>query len=126
MSEDREPVDQQHHPPPATSSTTKRKASDTDLPWEFSFEVKFYPTTPTTIVDDHARYYVFIQLRRDILTGRLPATADTHALLGSFVAQIEFGDAPAQVNDEATVNLQEDEGPRHREKKSRPLRRTLT
>uniref|UniRef100_A0A8R1IEV5 FERM domain-containing protein n=1 Tax=Caenorhabditis japonica TaxID=281687 RepID=A0A8R1IEV5_CAEJA len=71
-----------------------------DLPWEFSFEVKFYPTTPTTIVDDHTRYYVFLQLRRDILTGRLPATADTHALLGSFVAQIEFGDAPAQVNDE--------------------------
>uniref|UniRef100_A0A8R1EPL7 FERM domain-containing protein n=1 Tax=Caenorhabditis japonica TaxID=281687 RepID=A0A8R1EPL7_CAEJA len=72
----------------------------TNLPWEFSFEVKFYPTTPTTIVDDHARYYVFLQLRRDILIGRLPATADTHALLGSFAAQIEFGDAPAQVNDE--------------------------
>ncbi|EFO95777.1 CRE-FRM-1 protein [Caenorhabditis remanei] len=69
------------------------------LPWEFSFEVKFYPTTPTTIVDDHARYYLFLQLRRDLLTGRLPATADTHALLGSFVAQIEFGDAPAQIND---------------------------
>ncbi|CAD91717.1 Moesin/ezrin/radixin homolog 1 [Caenorhabditis elegans] len=69
------------------------------LPWEFSFEVKFYPTTPTTIVDDHARYYVFLQLRRDLLTGRLPATADTHSLLGSFVAQIEFGDAPAEMTD---------------------------
>uniref|UniRef100_A0A8R1DXZ4 FERM domain-containing protein n=1 Tax=Caenorhabditis japonica TaxID=281687 RepID=A0A8R1DXZ4_CAEJA len=73
---------------------------DGHLPWEFFFEVKFHPTTPTTIVDDHARYYVFLQLRRDILTGRLPATVDTHALLGSFVAQMEFGDAPAQVNDE--------------------------
>ncbi|CAI2293152.1 unnamed protein product [Caenorhabditis sp. 36 PRJEB53466] len=70
------------------------------LPWEFSFEVKFYPTTPTTLVDDHARYYLFLQLRRDILTGRLPATADTHALLGSFVAQMEFGDAPSQISDE--------------------------
>uniref|UniRef100_A0A8R1I7D8 FERM domain-containing protein n=1 Tax=Caenorhabditis japonica TaxID=281687 RepID=A0A8R1I7D8_CAEJA len=59
-----------------------------DLPQEFSFEVKFYPTTPTTIVDDHARYYVFLQLRRDILTGRLPATADTHALHGSFVVEM--------------------------------------
>ncbi|ULU14440.1 hypothetical protein L3Y34_016733 [Caenorhabditis briggsae] len=70
------------------------------LPWEFSFEVKFYPTTPTTIVDDHARYYLFLQLRRDLLTGRLPATPETHALLGSFVAQIEFGDAPAHIADE--------------------------
>ncbi|EGT41258.1 CBN-FRM-1 protein [Caenorhabditis brenneri] len=69
------------------------------LPWEFSFEVKFYPTTPTTIVDDHARYFVFLQLRRDILTGRLPvANADTHALLGSFVAQMEFGDAPSHIS----------------------------
>uniref|UniRef100_A0A8R1IN49 FERM domain-containing protein n=1 Tax=Caenorhabditis japonica TaxID=281687 RepID=A0A8R1IN49_CAEJA len=59
-----------------------------NLPQEFSFEVKFYPTTPTTIVDDHARYYVFLQLRRDILTGRLPATADTHALHGSFVVEM--------------------------------------
>uniref|UniRef100_A0A8R1ILB1 FERM domain-containing protein n=1 Tax=Caenorhabditis japonica TaxID=281687 RepID=A0A8R1ILB1_CAEJA len=58
-----------------------------NLPWEFSFEVKFYPTTPTTIVDNHTRYYVFLQLRRDILTGRLPATADTHALHGSFVVE---------------------------------------
>uniref|UniRef100_A0A8R1DM06 FERM domain-containing protein n=1 Tax=Caenorhabditis japonica TaxID=281687 RepID=A0A8R1DM06_CAEJA len=67
-----------------------------NLPWEFSFEVKFYPTT----IVDHARYYVFLQLCPDILTGRLPAAADTHALLGSFVGQIEFGDAPAQVNDD--------------------------
>ncbi|CAL2028560.1 unnamed protein product [Caenorhabditis brenneri] len=71
------------------------------LPWEFSFEVKFYPTTPTTIVDDHARYFVFLQLRRDILTGRLPvANADTHALLGSFVAQMEFGDAPSHISND--------------------------
>uniref|UniRef100_A0A8R1HRW4 FERM domain-containing protein n=1 Tax=Caenorhabditis japonica TaxID=281687 RepID=A0A8R1HRW4_CAEJA len=61
-----------------------------NLPQEFSFEVKFYPTTPTTIVDDHARYYVFLQLRRDILTGRLPATADTHALHGSFKMHFPF------------------------------------
>uniref|UniRef100_A0A8R1IGU9 FERM domain-containing protein n=2 Tax=Caenorhabditis japonica TaxID=281687 RepID=A0A8R1IGU9_CAEJA len=60
------------------------------LPWEFSFEVKFYPTTPTTIVDDHARYYASLQLRRDILTGRLPATADNHALHGSFVVEMKI------------------------------------
>uniref|UniRef100_A0A1I7TKX3 FERM domain-containing protein n=1 Tax=Caenorhabditis tropicalis TaxID=1561998 RepID=A0A1I7TKX3_9PELO len=70
------------------------------LPWEFSFEVKFYPTTPTTIVNDHARYFLFLQLRRDLLTGRLPAAnPETYALLGSFISQMEFGDAPSQMTD---------------------------
>uniref|UniRef100_A0A8R1IPI4 FERM domain-containing protein n=1 Tax=Caenorhabditis japonica TaxID=281687 RepID=A0A8R1IPI4_CAEJA len=104
MGKDREPVDQQHHPPPATPPVPSQHSREIPkcrlhefacqleftrhLPQEFSFEVKFYPTTPTTIVDDHARYYVFLQLRRDILTGRLPATADTHALHGSFVVEM--------------------------------------
>ncbi|CAD6184231.1 unnamed protein product [Caenorhabditis auriculariae] len=70
------------------------------LPWEFSFEVKFYPTTPTTLNDDHARYYVFLQLRRDILSGRLAASVATHAILGSYVAQAEFGDSPQTINEQ--------------------------
>ncbi|CAI4224608.1 unnamed protein product [Auanema sp. JU1783] len=63
------------------------------LPWVFSFEVKFYPTSPSTLNDDHARYNLFLQLKNDIYSGRLPATIPTHVLLGSLVAQAEFGDA---------------------------------
>ncbi|KAK6729279.1 hypothetical protein RB195_006370 [Necator americanus] len=63
------------------------------LPWEFCFEVKFYPTIPSSLNDDHARYNLFLQLRNDVFTGRLPATIETHATLGSLVAQAEFGDA---------------------------------
>ncbi|KAE9418487.1 hypothetical protein Angca_007555, partial [Angiostrongylus cantonensis] len=63
------------------------------LPWEFCFEVKFYPTAPSSLNDDHARYNLFLQLRNDICSGRLPATIDTYATLGSLVAQSEFGDA---------------------------------
>ncbi|CAB3407330.1 unnamed protein product [Caenorhabditis bovis] len=65
------------------------------LPWEFSFEVKFYPTTPSTLVDDHARFYLYRQLRRDVITGTLPATAESLDMLAAFVAQIEYGDAPS-------------------------------
>uniref|UniRef100_A0A8R1ILV1 Uncharacterized protein n=1 Tax=Caenorhabditis japonica TaxID=281687 RepID=A0A8R1ILV1_CAEJA len=39
-------------------------------------------TTMSTITHDTTSSS---KLRRDILTGRLPATADTHALHGSFV-----------------------------------------
>ncbi|VDO86141.1 unnamed protein product [Heligmosomoides polygyrus] len=63
------------------------------LPWEFCFEVKFYPTVPSSLIDDHARYNLFLQLRNDVCSGRLPATIDTHAALGALVAQAQFGDA---------------------------------
>ncbi|WKX91915.1 hypothetical protein Q1695_010170 [Nippostrongylus brasiliensis] len=63
------------------------------LPWEFCFEVKFYPTVPSSLNDDHARYNLFLQLRNDVCSGRLPATIDTHATLGALVAQAQFGDA---------------------------------
>ncbi|KAK6030099.1 FERM central domain protein, partial [Ostertagia ostertagi] len=63
------------------------------LPWEFCYEVKFYPTAPSSLIDDHARYNLFLQLRNDVCSGRLPATIDTHATLGALVAQAQYGDA---------------------------------
>ncbi|XGW23433.1 hypothetical protein V3C99_005569 [Haemonchus contortus] len=63
------------------------------LPWEFCYEVKFYPTAPSSLNDDHARYNLFLQLRNDVCSGRLPATIETHATLGALVAQAQYGDA---------------------------------
>lgn len=38
------------------------------------------------------RYYLCLQLRDDILSGRLPCSFVTHALLGSYTIQTELGD----------------------------------
>lgn len=38
------------------------------------------------------RYYLCLQLRDDILSGRLPCSFVTHALLGSYTVQAEVGD----------------------------------
>lgn len=38
------------------------------------------------------RYYLCLQLRDDILSGRLPCSFVTHALLGSYTVQAELGD----------------------------------
>lgn len=38
------------------------------------------------------RYYLCLQLRDDVVSGRLPCSFATHALLGSFIAQSELGD----------------------------------
>uniref|UniRef100_A0A914X1S9 FERM domain-containing protein n=1 Tax=Plectus sambesii TaxID=2011161 RepID=A0A914X1S9_9BILA len=39
-------------------------------PWEFHFEVKFYPPEPSTLSDDLTRYLLTLQVRRDIYTGK--------------------------------------------------------
>ncbi|XP_030765242.1 protein 4.1 homolog isoform X2 [Sitophilus oryzae] len=61
-------------------------------PWRFTFEVKFYPPDPAQLQEDITRYQLCLQIRNDILSGRLPCSFVTHALLGSYLAQSELGD----------------------------------
>ncbi|XP_067836821.1 band 4.1-like protein 3a isoform X13 [Heptranchias perlo] len=60
--------------------------------WQFSFNVKFYPPDPAQLSEDITRYYLCLQLRDDIVSGRLPCSFVTHALLGSYTVQAELGD----------------------------------
>lgn len=60
--------------------------------WVFGFSVKFYPPDPSVLIEDITRYYLCLQLRDDILSGRLPCSFVTHALLGSYTVQAELGD----------------------------------
>ncbi|XP_036405796.1 band 4.1-like protein 2 isoform X3 [Megalops cyprinoides] len=61
-------------------------------PWQFAFNVKFYPPDPSQLTEDITRYLLCLQLRQDIASGRLPCSFVTHALLGSFSLQAELGD----------------------------------
>ncbi|XP_037345824.2 band 4.1-like protein 1 isoform X1 [Pungitius pungitius] len=61
-------------------------------PWHFAFTVKFYPPDPSQLTEDITRYYLCLQLRDDMLSGRLPCSFVTHALLGSYSVQAELGD----------------------------------
>ncbi|KAI4826790.1 hypothetical protein KUCAC02_030223, partial [Chaenocephalus aceratus] len=63
-----------------------------DSPWHFAFSVKFYPPDPSQLTEDITRYYLCLQLRDDMLSGRLPCSFVTHALLGSYSVQAELGD----------------------------------
>ncbi|XP_036177235.1 band 4.1-like protein 1 isoform X7 [Myotis myotis] len=65
-------------------------------PWNFAFTVKFYPPDPAQLTEDITRYYLCLQLRADIITGRLPCSFVTHALLGSYAVQAELGDHDAE------------------------------
>ncbi|XP_017096477.1 protein 4.1 homolog isoform X10 [Drosophila bipectinata] len=61
-------------------------------PWPLNFAVKFYPPEPSQLQEDITRYHLCLQVRNDILEGRLPCTFVTHALLGSYLVQSEMGD----------------------------------
>ncbi|XP_028288592.1 band 4.1-like protein 3a isoform X2 [Parambassis ranga] len=62
------------------------------VPWNFTFNVKFYPPDPAQLSEDITRYFLCLQLQQDILSGRLPCSFATHTVLGSYTVQSELGD----------------------------------
>ncbi|XP_028428606.1 band 4.1-like protein 3 [Perca flavescens] len=62
------------------------------VPWNFSFNVKFYPPDPAQLSEDITRYFLCLQLRQDVVSGRLPCSFATHTILGSYTVQSELGD----------------------------------
>ncbi|XP_038159969.1 protein 4.1 isoform X2 [Cyprinodon tularosa] len=66
--------------------------------YDFTFNVKFYPPDPAQLSEDITRYYLCLQLRKDILHGRLPCSFVTLALLGSYALQSELGEYDPEVH----------------------------
>nr|XP_023698956.1 protein 4.1-like isoform X6 [Paramormyrops kingsleyae] len=60
--------------------------------YDFTFNVKFYPPDPAQLTEDITRYQLCLQLRKDVLSGSLPCSFATLALLGSYAVQSELGE----------------------------------
>uniref|UniRef100_A0A8C7QA66 Band 4.1-like protein 5 n=1 Tax=Oncorhynchus mykiss TaxID=8022 RepID=A0A8C7QA66_ONCMY len=69
-----------------------RKQLKRGSPYNLSFRVKFFVTDPNKLQEEYTRYQYFLQLKQDILTGRLPCPHNTAALLASYSVQSELGD----------------------------------
>ncbi|XP_066302409.1 tyrosine-protein phosphatase non-receptor type 4-like isoform X14 [Branchiostoma lanceolatum] len=69
-----------------------RKQIRTGSPYSLYFRVKFYATDPSKLQEEYTRYHFFLQLKKDILEGRLPCSPHTASLLASYAAQSELGD----------------------------------
>ncbi|XP_073097414.1 tyrosine-protein phosphatase non-receptor type 4 isoform X3 [Manis javanica] len=61
-------------------------------PYSLNFRVKFFVSDPNKLQEEYTRYQYFLQIKRDILNGRLPCPYNTAALLASFAVQSELGD----------------------------------
>ncbi|KAF6714635.1 Band 4.1-like protein 3 [Oryzias melastigma] len=68
------------------------RTKESNGPWNFAFNVKFYPPDPAQLSEDITRYYLCLQLRDDVVSGRLPCSFATHTVLGSYTVQSELGD----------------------------------
>ncbi|GBN92521.1 Band 4.1-like protein 5 [Araneus ventricosus] len=61
-------------------------------PYTFRIRVKFYSSEPNSLREELTRYLFFLQLKQDILSGRLPTSYQTAVELSAFALQSELGD----------------------------------
>lgn len=53
----------------------------------FYFRVKFYVSDPSKLQEEFTRYHLYLQLRKDILHGKLLVSPSTACLLASYTVQ---------------------------------------
>ncbi|XP_036223969.2 band 4.1-like protein 5 isoform X3 [Bactrocera oleae] len=73
-------------------------------PYTFRMKVKFYSSEPNTLREELTRYLFFLQLKQDLLEGRLDCPDDKAAELCALALQSELGDYDEQVHTAVTVS----------------------
>lgn len=53
----------------------------------FNFRVKFYPPDPFKLKDQVTRYHIFLQLKRDLVHGRLYCSPSESTHLAAYIIQ---------------------------------------
>ncbi|XP_035381742.1 band 4.1-like protein 4B isoform X1 [Electrophorus electricus] len=61
-------------------------------PYRLFFRVKFYSSEPSNLHEEFTRYLFVLQLRQDILSGKLKCPYDVSVELGAYCLQSELGD----------------------------------
>ncbi|KAL1399637.1 hypothetical protein pipiens_008050 [Culex pipiens pipiens] len=74
------------------ASRLSRQLKGNKVPYDLYFGVKFYACDPCKLVEEITRYQLYLQVKQDILQGRLPVSFELAAELGAYVVQAELGD----------------------------------
>lgn len=76
-----------------------------DLPLVFDLKFKYYPAEPALLANESTRYYLYLQLRLDLLEGRLKSDSqDSLAYLIACVLQSELGNYERKKKGELEFN----------------------
>ncbi|XP_071493680.1 tyrosine-protein phosphatase non-receptor type 4-like isoform X6 [Diadema antillarum] len=70
----------------------------------FHFQVKFFVTDPSKLLEEYTRYQYVLQLKKDLLEGNLTCTAEVGTLLASYLVQAELGDYDPQDHPEGYLS----------------------
>lgn len=74
-----------------TAKKIAKQLKGTD-PFTLYFGVKFYVSDPCKLLEEITRYQFFLQVKQDVLQGRLPVAFDLCAELCAYIVQSELGD----------------------------------
>ncbi|XP_044518092.1 band 4.1-like protein 4A [Gracilinanus agilis] len=77
---------------PAKTLAEHKELIITGPPYTFYFGIKFYAEDPCELKEEITRYQFFLQVKRDVLQGRLPCPINIAAQLGAYALQSELGD----------------------------------
>ncbi|CAG9770039.1 unnamed protein product [Ceutorhynchus assimilis] len=73
-------------------------------PYTLRLKVKFYSSEPNNLREELTRYQFFLQLKQDILEGRLDCPQETSVKLAAYALQSELGDYDETQHTAATVS----------------------
>ncbi|XP_036704615.1 band 4.1-like protein 4A isoform X4 [Balaenoptera musculus] len=77
---------------PAKTLAEHKELINTGPPYTLYFGIKFYAEDPCKLKEEITRYQFFLQVKQDVLQGRLPCPVNTAAQLGAYAIQSELGD----------------------------------
>ncbi|XP_076094696.1 uncharacterized protein LOC143065171 isoform X5 [Mytilus galloprovincialis] len=67
-------------------------------PYTFRCKIKFYSSEPNNLHEELTRYQFFLQLKQDILSGKLPCPDDLQIELAAYALQSELGDYDPEIH----------------------------
>ncbi|KAG8038328.1 hypothetical protein G9C98_006655 [Cotesia typhae] len=73
-------------------------------PYTLRLKVKFYSSEPNTLREELTRYQFFLQLKQDILEGKLHCPHNVAIQLSALALQSELGDYDSSIHTAATVS----------------------
>ncbi|XP_066567692.1 band 4.1-like protein 4 isoform X1 [Amia ocellicauda] len=77
---------------PAKTLAEHKDLITTGPPYTLYFGVKFYSDDPCKLKEEITRYQFFLQVKQDVLQGRLPCPFNIAAQLAAYAIQSELGD----------------------------------
>eukprot|EP00794_Sanderia_malayensis_P010148 gene10148-11182_t len=83
---------------------TIKKQIYSGSPYTLYFGVKFYAADPTKLKEELTRYQFFLQIKKDMLQGRLPCSFNVAAELCAYAVQSELGDYDGTLHTENYVS----------------------